>query len=426
LSTLKSGPPFVVMLNGHAGCLKTTLSYLLAPGLNAGHVSTSLFGPIVPDRASKVFLALRDKRYSLAMTAAAAYLRSGTSVVIDGTFALRRWRERLYQIAEQHGAQELIAITCGCSDIKRLEERFRHRADNADVPDAAAHSIDAYRGSVAEFEALDADDIPRGVRLSILSFDSCTGTVTILKPGEKGAAVVGLISLLQKNGMFARPLFKSVSREAQGNPMVLLEGIGGSGKSTQAALLQNPLREYFGINPVISGEFSSSPLGRFIDSSRRHGLRISPVDDHLAQNFLVITDLISCFIKTQPRRAVHILDSGILGRLAHLEALRVEEFPVDAWNELLETTSQVLERLIIGNSSAVSVFLDCPVEIAIDRLRGREGELLAKDGEFLHRLSGAFRKLVARRPGVAVIDAVGSPKVVSERIVTAVTARLCQ
>ena len=415
---------FVVMLNGHAGCLKTTLSYLLATALEAGHVSTSLFGPIVPDRASEQFSALRDKRYSLALATATAYLQKGTSIVVDGTFALRRWRESLYRVGQQYGAEELVAVNCGCSDVKVLEERFRYRASNLNVPDATADSMNAYLGSVAEFEELENDDVPPGLQLSVLSFDSCTGKAQVIRPGQQATVVAKLISLFGEKGMLARPLFSSAPSESRGIPMVLLEGIGGSGKSTQTELLCDPLRKYFGMNTAIGGEFSSSPLGRFIDRSRGQGLRVSPVPDPLAQNFLVMTDLMSCFLDVRRSSTVYILDSGILGRLAHLSASRVEEFPPDAWSELVGTTSQVLERLIIGDAHAVSIFLDCPVDLAIERLESRGERLTSKDYQFLHKLNDAFRNLIANRPDVAIVNAAGSRRDVTEQIIDEVRRRL--
>ena len=413
------------MLNGYAACLKTTLSYLLATALEVGHVSTSLFGPIVADRASGDFLSLREQRYTSANAATAAYLTRGTSVVVDGTFALRRWRESFYQTAREFGVQEVVAVTCICSDIRLLEERFRHRANNVDVPDAAAHSFSAYAGSMKEFEPLDHDEIPQEIRLSRLLFDSCSGTVQILKSGEKAIVVAELINIFIRRGMLAQPLFSSTSQEVQERRIVLLEGIGGSGKSTQAELLREPLGEYFGVNPLIRGEFSNSPLGRFIDTSRGDALLISPVEDPLAQNFLVTTDLMSCFLKPSFGKTVHILDSGILCRLAHMNAFRVEVFPVEAWRTLLETTSRVLKHLVIGNSLSVSIFLDVPVEVAIERLRSRQRKLVEKEREFLLRLDRAMRELIAQRPDVVIVDAVGAPEVVNKRIVAAVTANLC-
>ena len=64
------------------------------------------------------------------------FLQQGVSVILDGTFARRAWRDSIYALADEFGVTDVIAITCRCSDPLVVEQRLAYRRAAPDSPDA--------------------------------------------------------------------------------------------------------------------------------------------------------------------------------------------------------------------------------------------------------------------------------------------------
>jgi predicted kinase len=191
----------IVLVNGYAGCLKTTLSYHLAPLLGLGLISNSVLGGFSFDQGRRAAAAMRERRYATAAALAETCLEAGISVILDGTYALRQWRQRIYSLAARFAVSDVLAITCTCSDPGVLEERFARRRLDPRWPDAAANHIGAFHGSVEEFEPLSEDRLPEGQRPALLGFDSGNLSVSAAEPPATfAAAAVEAIERLVARG----------------------------------------------------------------------------------------------------------------------------------------------------------------------------------------------------------------------------------
>lgn len=399
---------YVVLLTGHAASGKTTLAYELAAALNAGLVTTSVLGAFVADRTAAEFQALRDRRYHRALRVADGYMQMGIPVVMDGTYALRQWRAGVFSLAQRHGITEVVLVTCSCSSEIEVARRFSRRASDPHLPDAAARSVEAYYGSVAEIEEVTDQEVPAGIQLGRIGVDSYTGQAQL-------AAATPLAELIEP---VVRRLVAPNRRKAA--VAIAFEGIGGSGKSTHSGLLRDRLARQ-GVGAVhYCGEFSNTALGDWIRDSRGNGLRVlTESSGVLATHCALLSDwMLQC---SRARQAADwiILDTGWVSRLAHMRALRdpTEMPPPAAWDTLLsgiaESASSLLSQV---GSTGITFFLDCPVEVAVARIRVRQGPMADGDEQFLSRLRDSYEMLLSGRGDIIRIDAGGSERQVAETI----------
>ena len=422
---------YVVMLNGHAGCLKTTLSYLLAPALQLGHISTSVLGTFIPQREDPRFLELRDQRYRIAAEIAEVYLKRGVSIVLDGTYTLRRWREKIYEMAHTYDASDVIAVTCTCSRPEVVKERFAYRRRVRGVPDAAANSVDAYWGSVEEFEPIEDDRLPDGRRPSHLEFDSGIFGVTVRECNSQDAEdVAAVLRYLVSSGRLAEPLFTSPDsssialsrRTASGQLWVELEGIGGSGKTAQCHHLTAALRSAFpGLRIVAVDEFSASSLGDFLRSRLVYGFRlnIGQVPPSLLECLAVLADAVhrgeAC--ARNGLWDIAIFDEYRWTHVAHTLALIPPDTNKETREHIRYAVEVLINRLPPLPGEGVTFFLDCPVEVAIKRLEKRHhSSFRAEHLAFLRRLEAAYEDILAANPDIYQIDATQPEEIVTRDI----------
>lgn len=162
---------YIILINGHVGCLKTTLSYLLASSLGIAHISTSIMGPFVSDKNNPDFIPLRNSRYERLKMITDKYLSLGISVVLDGNFPFKKLRQEIYSIGRKYNVIDIISIKCTCDDISKLEQRFKYRRNNLNTPDSNANTIDAYWGSVKDYESI-VEDKYKKRSISRINFES--------------------------------------------------------------------------------------------------------------------------------------------------------------------------------------------------------------------------------------------------------------
>ena len=385
----------------------------------AGHVSTSVLGPIVSVRDAADFLPLRERRYERALELMEAYLRTGTSVVIDGTFSLRRWRKVVYRVAAKLGVREVAAVSCVCSDPAQLEQRFRFRDRNPSSPDASASTMIAYEGSVSEFEGLDREALPSSLHLSRVVFDSCLEKVESEGAGPVGQQVARAIQAFIEGGRLSAPMFAG---RQSGYFVVALEGLGGSGKTTQADLLKARL---LGSAQTVDvrGEFSTTALGDFLRNGLKDGLKVHmPEGDGLCESLVVLMDFLGSLIHRPQPDGITIFDSGPLARMAHLEALRPLWIPHEALLEVLRAALGLLDSNF--KAPGVSIYLDCPSNIALDRLARRLSGVSRNDSEFVQALHQAYCNLLKERTDVFRVDATRPAVEVADRIHEIVRSQL--
>ena len=135
---------------------------------------------MVPDAAVSPYgegsytAASRDRVYRHLLALAQDELRSGRSAVLDATYARRRWRDGVRQLAADADVG-LIFAACVCS-AEALRRRLAGRDRDPGLSDARLGHVDRF---FAEFEAL--EELPSNRR------------VTVNTEGQVGEALVALL-----------------------------------------------------------------------------------------------------------------------------------------------------------------------------------------------------------------------------------------
>jgi dTMP kinase len=198
---------------------------------------------------------------------------------------------------------------------------------------------------------------------------------------------------------------------------IVLEGIEGSGKSTQARLLGEWLAVR-GIRHLVTREPGGTRIGEEIRTTLLHGGGEVPARTEL----LLMVAARSAFVAEVVRPAlaegiVVVADRYELSTLAYQGYGR--DLP-------LEEVRQVNAFATGGLKPDVTVVLDVAVEEGVAR-RARAGaaaDRIESAGEAFHReVAKAYRLLSGMEPGIEVVAGGGDPEVVHAAIVRVLAAR---
>ncbi len=195
------------MLNGPIACLKTTLSYIISANFGPAHISTSKFGLIDNRSGVEIMNIQRSVRYKKAKEIAKKYLSLSASIILDGTYNSRESREEIYTLGEIYHVDDIIVLTCICSDERIVEQRLNYRKAVVSVPDSYANTLEDYRGSIGSIESLENDKF-NGRPPSNLIFD--TANFSIRKMQDYSPTVLQLANFLindKVKDLLCRPFF---------------------------------------------------------------------------------------------------------------------------------------------------------------------------------------------------------------------------
>ncbi len=166
--TARLGPPLLVVICGLAGSGKSTLARAVADELGASVLSTDTIRKEMSPSGDRYSLAARDAVYQELLERASDLLSDGLSVVLDGTFLRRNWREQALTLGRRYGAQarlfrcecppeiarERIAarLVAGGSDSEARPELLdvQQREDEPDSANCWSVSIDSTLALVAQ------------------------------------------------------------------------------------------------------------------------------------------------------------------------------------------------------------------------------------------------------------------------------------
>jgi dTMP kinase len=203
---------------------------------------------------------------------------------------------------------------------------------------------------------------------------------------------------------------------------VVLEGIDGSGTSTQAELLVQRL-EHDGIGALLTREPSDGPIGRLI--RRALGSRFEPGADgpprELDWSTLALLfaadrlDHVASVVEPALERGVTVVsDRYVLSSLVY-QSLTAPD-PAQGIGFVEAVNARALRPTL-------TIVLDVPAEVAERRRAARGGEAeLFERSELQRRLAEGYARAEGYLPGerVAHVPATGSVDEVAERVLDAV------
>ncbi len=184
-------------------------------------------------------------------------------------------------------------------------------------------------------------------------------------------------------------------------PLIALEGIDGSGKSTQARLLCDQLRAV-GVDAVVFREPGDSEFGDKLRQQFRDGRTVSPEEE---ARLFIEDRRIDVRDNIRPALAagkVVVMDRYYFSTMAYQGALGLDA------DQLLETNESFAPR------PDLTLILDLPAEVSVERIRAsREAPDSYEGTEYLRRVRELF--LGFCDGDVVAVDAtVGAEKLAAE------------
>jgi dTMP kinase len=191
---------------------------------------------------------------------------------------------------------------------------------------------------------------------------------------------------------------------------VVLEGVEGVGKSTQARLLSEWFRE-LGLDHTLAREPGGTPVGEAIRSVvlDRGGLTM-PRETEL---FLILGAR-AAFVRGVVRPALEA------GKILLSDRFDFSTFAYQGFGRGLDLNEVRRANALAtgGLTPDLCMVLDVPVELGMQRKAGEKGvdRIEGEGSEFLSRVREGYLRLVEAEPGARLIDATGSPGAVQASI----------
>lgn len=120
--------PSIVLVSGYICSLKSYISAALAKELGMTRLETKQLGSISTEED-------KSHRYEKLAHLLRTELPKGKNIVLDGTFGKREYRQRVYDIAEQSGVEDMVVVSCSCYDKREVRRRIRERETRVKTDD---------------------------------------------------------------------------------------------------------------------------------------------------------------------------------------------------------------------------------------------------------------------------------------------------
>ena len=170
--------PFVVMMHGITAAGKTTTSKFLAHVFSAERIATS-------ETRAKIGAGTdmkgRNRTYKKVARRLKKRIKSKRCFVLDGTYARRVWRRRIYKVCGKAGVP-LYAVHCVCDDEVEISHRISHRFRRSPrSPDSEASDWTFYVTEKLHLQQISADDFSLGKPVSVITFDTYSGRINVME-----------------------------------------------------------------------------------------------------------------------------------------------------------------------------------------------------------------------------------------------------
>jgi dTMP kinase len=203
---------------------------------------------------------------------------------------------------------------------------------------------------------------------------------------------------------------------------ITLEGIDGSGKSTQIGLLAEALRGR-GYDVVTTCEPGGTPLGQAL---RRAFLETTETVEPMAE--------LLAFAADRAQHVEHVIRPSLAaGKIVISDRYADATFAYQGAGRGFpeDKVNQVIKLVTDGLKPDLTLFFDITVEIAIERMAGRDESHTKRNrmddetAEFYSRVREAYLGIAEREPErFRVIEASGTPDVIHRRALEVVLAAL--
>ncbi len=195
---------------------------------------------------------------------------------------------------------------------------------------------------------------------------------------------------------------------------ISLEGLDGSGKTTQARLLAERLGGR-GVNVVVTREPGGSPLGDEIRDLVLHGADMTPWAE-AALYAASRAQHVEALIRPALARGVTVIcDRYVDSSVAYQGIARGLGL-----EEVLDLNLAVVGGLLPD----ITILLEVGVDDAAERMSGELDRIEREDGDFRGRVAAAYRDLADRfADRYVVIDGTAPPEAIAEEIDGAVRSR---
>ena len=123
---MKAEDSSIVMMHGYLCSLKTTISTALSQRFRIPRIETKELGHIKTKKE-------KGARYQLVAEIAKERINGGGSIILDGTFGKRQFRNHVYEIAQRTRAKDVLIIRCLCDNEEEVKRRICERGINESI-----------------------------------------------------------------------------------------------------------------------------------------------------------------------------------------------------------------------------------------------------------------------------------------------------